>query len=1051
MESENINSQKKIKASSTKKTDKPKIKAISTKKTDKAKIVDQYFNSKEVKKLVENELSNISIDNTSGPIIQNEPIFNSNNARSKRGKGYHSIKTESSLDNFIDKETAKKASFENKEELKRSSLIETNTIISNLPKFTPYKTQIYPMSAEEIREKSVVNITSTNKLHDLSHGLFDLSMGSVKNREICITCGRDDRNCRGHFGHIELPTPIVNPIFEKDTINSLRCICSYCGDTFINKKFYDAFNLKNVPKKKLLKVTAEISEKWLYRLHRHDVQKTIYEPKFKGSRLLFSYEGKDTTKKVRTVESIIKIFSSVSQDKLKLIGFEAGTHPLNFISKCIVCCPPHIRPPSVVNGKIVDHPLTTRYIEVLNSIIKLQRYDNNTVDKDTEFNNLYTSIKEIAFGPEKKTGVKLSLKESGIFQGLTSKKGIIRGNIMGKRVDNCGRTVGGPGFELNIGEVMIPESSAKKILLVPVTVHKYNLALVIKEYHKRVYKFMIMPLLSNKGFFPITESHLKEYVPQIGDTFLRHVKDGDRTLAGRQPSLHAESILGYTIKLNKWDTIKIHSSNNHCFNADFDGDEFSYYILQDILAMAESDTVMNFKYHIMNVQSNRPMMALAFHGLIGSFLMTVSWEIFNKPSKLMSKEWIESGIPNSNGNIPGNINLGTKYQAVIPEKRWHEALSIINDSYRKSTLETRLAKHGINNRSGRALFSLALPTNFTYSGNGIEIIDGILIKGVLKKANIGLKVMSLVQVLAKMYSIKEACRFINDGQKIADWFSMWHNLSIGYKDFDANRSEVVKELKKDLNKMQIEYFNLGPKPKDEINLFFWTRALHGIVDKTKINGRKIGEKFLAINNTLNILSEDKGCGVKGSLVNTGQIIGSLGEQFIGSNFPTYDLKNGTRCLPYYPPNDVSLESIGYIINSYMDGINPSSSFFHEMASRISLIDTARNVSEIGYTHRRIEKSLEPIRVDWLGFITATDGRMFQPFFGNGFSVSKVMPIKTKRLGEKIFFCDFSDEAKLLCKIYENKNNIVRKKKKVLNEYETFKLSNGRYPKFSELV
>lgn len=992
-----------------------------------------YYNPDTVESLVKDELemykSNRIPPKSVVSFLDKELLYEASDiiARTKNKRMQSRLEEIDPMIAFKVKELAEKKPDVEEDEIRRELIFETNSQLSKLPKYEVSDIQIYCMTATEIREKATVIINSTNKEYGMTNGLFDKRMGSTVRRDLCVICNRDDQGCGGHMGYFELPEKIVNPVFKKECIYSLQCICPYCGELYINEKFFYALSLDKVPKKKLLKIVAELSVKWLWKLHGHDIAKTVYEKDFRESRLCFTVDtGSGKIEKfTRSVANMEKIFSAVPKDKYKLIGFTGATTPLNFLTDVWVCCPPHIRPPRIVNGKIADHPMTERYINILTCLIRLQKHTGTKLDRDKQFDNLYAFIESIAFGPEKKMGMKVPLKESGIFGELKTKKGTLRGHMMGKRVNNCGRTVAGPGFELNIGEVMIPRRSAKNTLLVKVIVHKYNLPLVIKRYREGNYKFIIMKTVSAKGYFEIKERHIKEYTPEIGDILLRPVETGDRGLTGRQPSLHAESILAFNFVLNDWDTVKIHSSNNHCFNADFDGDEFTYHILQDVYAIAEAETIMNFKFHVMNVQSNRPMMALAFHGLMGSFLATNFWEIGGKRSEV-----------------------------TIPEKRWQEAISLLNDSYRKESLEERLKLHGVPLRSGRALMSLALPTNFTYSGSGLTIIDGVLKKGVLKKSNVGLKTLSIVQILAKMYSIKEACRFINDAQKLADWFVMWHGLSLGYRDFNANRNEVIKMLKKDVNKMQIEFYNLGPRPKEEIPFFFWMRTLHGIVDKSKINGKKIGDKYLPINNCLNILSEDRGCGAKGSLANTSQITGSLGEQFIGANIPTYEGRNKKRCLPFYPSNDVSLESIGYVIEGYMDGINPASSLFHEMASRITLIDTARNVSEIGYTHRRVEKSLEPILISWFGFVSSTDGRMFQPMFGAGFNISKVIPVKTPRTGDKIFFCNFEDEANLLKRIHERKLGINDKKRikfiEKTNEYKSFKTRTGRFPRFSEI-
>jgi DNA-directed RNA polymerase subunit A' len=914
------------------------------------------------------------------------------------------------------------------DEKKRNILKENNIRLYNLPEYEVDKIQLYPMSNEEIKTKAVLNITNPNKEYGLTGGLFDKRMGSIINREICITCNRDDHGCSGHFGYIDLPQKFINVMFQKETIYVLQCVCSYCGDTYITEEFFKALNLSKVPKKKLLKTVAELSEKWLYKLHNHGYSHEVYEKNFKGYRLCFKMFGADKasdTTYVRSINVIEKIFSMIPPEKLKLLGFSDATVPLNFIQSTIVCCPPHIRPPGFIDKKAKDHPLTEKYTQILSRIIRLQNHITISADRENELDNLYADIKSIVFGPEKKIRVKSVVKDFGILPGLLGKEGIARKSMIGKRVDNCARTVAGPGYELNFGEAGIPKSF-KKTLLVPVIIHKYNYKNVIERYRNGNYKWLKMKLLSVRGLFPIDESKIKKYTPEIGDVLMRPIETGDRGLTGRQPSLHAESILGYNFVVDDRETIKIHSSNNACFNADFDGDEFTIHILQDIMAICECLTVMNFKSHVINVQSSKPMMGLASHGLIGSFLMTASWDID-----------------------------GIKREVIIPERRWQQAINLVNNSYRKTTLEDRLNIYKIPLRSGRALFSLVLPTNFTYScphKSGLKIIDGILVRGILKKSNLGNVSMALVQIIAKMYSIKEACRFINDTQILADWFTMWHGLSIGYKDFNANRTEVVKMLKKELIKMQIELFNLGPRPDDSIEFFFWMRSVHGILDKSKILGKEIGEKFLSKNNCLNILGED-GSGAKGSSTNTSQITGSLGEQFVGSSIPIYNLKNETRCLPFFVSNDVSVESIGYIYKSFMDGINLSECIFHNTSSRLGLIDTAKNTAEVGYTHRRVGKSLEPITINWFGSSVSTDGRLFQLLFGSGFDISKLLTINTVRSGKKMFFVDFNAEVELLNRIHERKNEIIYNK--IIEDeptvFEKFTIHNRRRPKFSELI
>jgi len=171
---------------------------------------------------------------------------------------------------------------------RRNALIETNKLLTGLPKFEPSKTQIYPMSPEEIRNLSIIPIISPNKESNMNGGLFDKRMGSIIRREICVTCGRDDQGCGGHLAHIDLPQPMVNPIFEKEAIWTAQCTCSYCGDTFIDEKFFYALGLNKIPQKNLLKVVADYTNKWLWELHDHKLEKTVYENDFRGPKLCYT-------------------------------------------------------------------------------------------------------------------------------------------------------------------------------------------------------------------------------------------------------------------------------------------------------------------------------------------------------------------------------------------------------------------------------------------------------------------------------------------------------------------------------------------------------------------------------------------------------------------------------------------------------------------------------------------------------------------------------------------------------------------------------------------
>src|SRR6056300_836657 len=109
------------------------------------------------------------------------------------------------------------------------------------------------MSPEEIRKQSVVEVTkheTYDKDIPVVKGLFDIRMGTTDMGKICNTCGLDNLQCPGHFGHIELARPVFNYHFIDITQKILKCVCFRCGKLKINKESNIIKDLKKKSNKK---------------------------------------------------------------------------------------------------------------------------------------------------------------------------------------------------------------------------------------------------------------------------------------------------------------------------------------------------------------------------------------------------------------------------------------------------------------------------------------------------------------------------------------------------------------------------------------------------------------------------------------------------------------------------------------------------------------------------------------------------------------------------------------------------------------------------------
>lgn len=94
-------------------------------------------------------------------------------------------------------------------------------------------------TTEEVKKLSVVKICSPLLFDALGHpvptGLYDMIMGPLSGKsDPCRTCYMNVYSCPGHFGHIELPLPVINPLFDKMIVTILKMSCLTCFCTQIS-------------------------------------------------------------------------------------------------------------------------------------------------------------------------------------------------------------------------------------------------------------------------------------------------------------------------------------------------------------------------------------------------------------------------------------------------------------------------------------------------------------------------------------------------------------------------------------------------------------------------------------------------------------------------------------------------------------------------------------------------------------------------------------------------------------------------------------------------
>ena len=73
------------------------------------------------------------------------------------------------------------------------------------------------MQIRQLSVKKIVNPVTVDPFgNSLQDGLYDPALGPQgSDFGVCATCQQQASVCPGHFGHIELPVPVYNPLLLK--------------------------------------------------------------------------------------------------------------------------------------------------------------------------------------------------------------------------------------------------------------------------------------------------------------------------------------------------------------------------------------------------------------------------------------------------------------------------------------------------------------------------------------------------------------------------------------------------------------------------------------------------------------------------------------------------------------------------------------------------------------------------------------------------------------------------------------------------------------------
>jgi DNA-directed RNA polymerase beta' subunit len=477
-------------------------------------------------------------------------------------------------------------------------------------------------SAEDIIKQSVCKIESS-KLNG-SGSVYDERMGSMDQDELCVSCELNPKDCPGHFGHIELNTFILHPMYMRYITNFLKCICVKCFRVVLTE---DHLMLDGITRS-----AGEVRfEKSIERLEKVDSCFHCESPK---PSITFKQKTNDILMKFKEKKIILsdgeikKIFDNIPDEDVKLLGFNPKfMHPKNLVITVLPVIPPRARPYVIADNITCDDDLTMQYIEIVKANKNLLDPEITDSKKEKCIQTLKFRIKTLMNNSQAKARHTNGRPLKGIKERLSGKEGLIRSNLMGKRRNQSARSVISADPTVRTDELVVPEKVASN-LTVPETVASFNINALQKIVNDGKANFVVksdgttrinlkyamhkkgtqllwgdkiirngkeIDPFSNKDFElrkgdkikrkdeiieEIEISKKRDFKIEIGDVVERQLKNGDVVLFNRQPTLHKASMLAKKIIIRPCKTFRFNLASTKSFNADFDGDMPSFCLQQ---------------------------------------------------------------------------------------------------------------------------------------------------------------------------------------------------------------------------------------------------------------------------------------------------------------------------------------------------------------------------------------------------------------------------------------------------------------------------------------
>jgi len=826
------------------------------------------------------------------------------------------------------------------------------------------------LSPAMIRKMSVVEITSEEVYNEdgtpVPGGVMDLRLGTIEPSQRCHTCGNPPTRCPGHYGHIELPTPVVNYLFAKEIHLLLTITCRSCGRILLPDEKISGYRHEMsryqkefgaIPNKIYSQIVRE-AKRMSSCPHCGSPQYVVKPVKPSG---FFEVTPEKITTKL-TPAMVRERLERIPDDDLMLVKLDPELgRPEWMVLEVLPVPPVQVRPSIILEtGERSEDDLTHKLVDIVRASQRMKdALESGSSPMIVQDFDELLQYHITTYLDNEATGVPPSRHRTNkilktLSQRLKGKEGRFRKNLSGKRVDFSARTVISPDPSIAVDEVGIPMEVAME-LTVPEKVNPFNREILLALVKNGASKYPGARYVIRPDGARIKLEFVKDLVAfadGVAESFIveRHLLDGDYVVFNRQPSLHRISMMGHKVRVLPGRTFRLHPAVCTPYNADFDGDEMNLHVPQSIEAIAETKELLQVVKNYITPRYGAPIVGAIRDFITGAYLLTRSDTVLTRKQFLMLLE--AAGVD-----------------------------SLRMESFVKKPREEF---------SGKEAFSALLPPDLNYRNRAsvcandptctedncphegfVVIENGKLLKGVIDKASLGAeKPGTIVHEILLNYGEIEAHKYLTALTRMISRFLKIRGFSMTYGELVLSQkaeSQIEKELSSADGRVKevISQFRSGKLQKipgqsqeDSVEAYIMD-VLSDIRTKTG----ELASKSLGLDDSAVVMTRT---GARGSDLNLGQMCAALGPQALRGK----RISRGYigRPLPHFKKGDLGPEARGFIKSCYMTGLSPVEFFYHSMGGRESLVDTAVRTQQSGYLQRRLIHALETLKVEYDGTV-----------------------------------------------------------------------------------